>query len=250
MSDVRSPLSQVPANTFYTGLVADLYGPLKSTSFPVDPYRELIRRFGHPALELGCGDGEPLLDLREEGLDVDGIDSSPDMIMRLRRRAAKRGVEVDAWVASMETMRLVRTYQTIFLVGPTFNLLPNDQAMARALSRIEQVLASDGTAVIPLFVPEPVSIDEIGVPTRQDTPTGWIGWHIVDAARNEEARTQTLTLRYERADGPEKETLERDWVIHWISFDMFTHLARKVGLRAVSSPRTIDHQPKDVLLQH
>ncbi len=238
----------MPAHAFYTGLVADLYGPLRSTSFPVNPYCELIRRFGEPALELGCGDGEPLLDLRQEGLDVDGLDSSPDMISRLHRRAAERGLQVDARVASMETMRPVRTYQTIFLAGPTFNLLPDDQAMAQALCRIKQVLTSDGTAVIPLFIPEPVGIDEIGVPTRQDTPRGWIAWHIVDAARNEEARTQTLTLRYERVNGPEKETLDRDWVIHWISFDMCTDMARKVGLRAVSSPQKIDHQPKDVLL--
>lgn len=243
-------VSEMPVNAFYTGLVADLYTPLKSTSFHADPYRALIRRFGDPALELGCGDGDPLLDLRERGLDVDGIDSSSDMIEHLHRRAAERGLEVNAWVASMESMRPLRTYRTIFLAGPTFNLLPDDQAMAQALSRIEQTLSPDGTAVIPLFVPEPMSGDKIGVPTRQVTPTGWIGWHIVDAARNEKKRTQTLTLRYERVNAAERETLERNWVLHWISLDMFTDMAREAGLRVVSSPQTIGYEPTDVFLQH
>ncbi|MGH7757815.1 MAG: class I SAM-dependent methyltransferase [Candidatus Dormibacteria bacterium] len=238
------------AHAFYTGLVADLYTPLKSTRFRPGPYRELIRRFGEPALELGCGDGDPLLDLREGGLDVDGIDSSPDMIRRLRGRAAERGLEVDAWIVSMQTMRLVRSYRTIFLAGPTFNLLPDDQTMAKALSKIEQTLTSDGTAVIPLFVPEPVGVDEIGVPARQDTPTGWIAWQMVDAARSEAAQTQTLTLRYERVEGSEKETLDRDWVIHWISVDVFTEMARRAGLRVVASPQRVGPEPADIILQH
>ncbi|MGH3445838.1 MAG: hypothetical protein ACRDPB_10725, partial [Nocardioidaceae bacterium] len=131
-----------------------------------------------------------------------------------------------------------------------FNLLPDDQTMAQALSRVERALAPDGTAVIPLFVPEPVGSDDIGVPTRQATATGWIGWHIVDAARNEETRTQTLTLRYERVAAVKKEVLERGWMIHWIDLDMLTDMARTAGLRVVSPPRAIDHEPTDVLLQH
>lgn len=52
------------AADFYTGLVAELYHPLKAHSFDAAPYRSLIERWGEPALELGCGDGEPLLDLQ------------------------------------------------------------------------------------------------------------------------------------------------------------------------------------------
>ncbi|WP_407061585.1 methyltransferase domain-containing protein [Actinomadura napierensis] len=38
-------------------------------------------------MELGCGDGDPLLELRRRGLDVDGVDSSADKLERLGRRA-------------------------------------------------------------------------------------------------------------------------------------------------------------------
>ena len=117
------------ADAFYTGLVADLYGPLKATSFDPFRYRDLILQHGQPALELGCGDGDPLLDLRAMGLDVDGMDSSPDMIARLRERADGRGLAVKAWVDTMEGMTVPRRYETVFLAGPTFNLLPTDKAM-------------------------------------------------------------------------------------------------------------------------
>jgi hypothetical protein len=52
---------------FYTGIVAELYSPLKSTSQSWEPYAEFIEAAGQPALELGCGEGEPLLELLRRG---------------------------------------------------------------------------------------------------------------------------------------------------------------------------------------
>lgn len=84
---MRDDYQMEPAD-FYTGIVADLYKPLKSTVRDAMPYIRLIEEYGEPALELGCGDGEPLLDLRRHGLDVEGVDSSADMLARCRRSAA------------------------------------------------------------------------------------------------------------------------------------------------------------------
>lgn len=40
---------------FYTGIVADVYTSLRSTTFDAEPYLEFVDRAGQPALELGCG---------------------------------------------------------------------------------------------------------------------------------------------------------------------------------------------------
>ncbi len=241
-------MPELPADAFYTGLVAELYTPLKSTSFDPDHYRGLISRHGEPALELGCGDGDPLLDLRAVGLDVDGLDSSPDMINRLQRRAAKRGLDVTAWVATMESMSPPRRYRTIFLAGPTFNLLPDDEAMARALVSIREALTQDGTAIVPLYVPAPVATTAVGVLTRQETQTGWIGWEVRGVDRNEKSCTQTLTLRYEREHNSDVEQIERDWTLHWVDLARFEAMALEAGLRVIEAPEKIDHQPKDVMI--
>lgn len=243
-------MTTTPPRAFYTGLVADLYAPLKSTVFAMEPYRDLIQRWGQPALELGCGDGDPLLDLRAAGLDVDGIDSSPDMIERLERRAAARDLQVTAWVDSMEDLRTERPYRTIFLAGPTFNLLPDDETMAQALRAVRRALATEGAAVIPLFEPEPVYDEAPGVMARQDTPDGSITCTMVRAVRDTDARTQTLTLRYERVAGEATDTVERDWLLHWVEIGRFTELAVDAGLQVIASPEQIGEEPADVVLTH
>ena len=170
------------------------------------------------------------------------------MIDRLHRRA-ERGLDVTAWVATMETISSPRRSRTVFLAGPTFNLLPDDEAMAQALASIANVLTEDGTVIVPLFVPEPVSPKEAGVPKRQVTPTGWIGWQVTGVNRDEESCTQTLTLRYEREHNGEVERIERDWVMHWVSVARFEAMALEAGLRVVKAPDAIDHKPKDIILR-
>lgn len=242
-------ITQAQAAAFYTGLVADLYSPLKSTSFDPSRYSKLIDQYGEPALELGCGDGDPLLDLRADGYDVDGLDSSPDMIDRLHRRARERTLDVTAWVAAMEAMSPPRRYRTLFLAGPTFNLLPHDEAMARALMCIHDALDPEGTAIVPVFVPDPISPQVIGVPHQQATSTGSIAWQIVAAHRDEQARTQTLTLRYERECDGYLERTERDWILHWIDRVTFENLARDAGLTICAASETIDGDVSDIVLR-
>lgn len=237
------------AASFYTGLVADLYKPLKSASFDPLQYRDLIAQYGEPALELGCGDGDPLLDLRESGIDVDGLDSSPDMIARLHQRAETRNLDVSAWVASMESMNPSRQYATVFLAGPTFNLLPTDDAMRQTLHSIKRALLPGGTAVVPLFVPEPASADDVGSVTRQETANGWIACRVVNVERDESARTQITALRYERESNGMLQQLKRNWLLHWIDVDGFTALAEEAGFRIIDAPAALDHEPRNVVLR-
>ena len=216
---------------FYTGLVAELYGPLRSTTFNPDTFARLIRRFGEPALELGCGDGHPIVHLRGIGLDVEGLDSSPDMLDRCRREAAARGVEVTLHLQTMEAMALARRYRTIFLAGATFNLLPDDEAALQALRRIRAHLEDDGTAIVPLFVPTPTDEADLGHLREVEGPDGArLRVGAVAETRDELRRTQATVLRYERVTPAGTDALERPWVVHWHSPDGFRSLAAEAGL--------------------
>lgn len=220
-------------SAFYTGLVADLYAPLRGAGRPDPaPYLAAVRRHGEPALELGCGDGDPLLDLLEAGLDVEGLDSSADMLERCRAHAASRGLSPTLHLATFQSMELPRRYRCIYVAGPTFNLLPDDRSALDALRAVRRHLADDGTAVVPLFVPPPTPPEAFGVARTQPLDGG--GSIAVSAVRETvdlDTRTVVTVLRYERhhTDGT-TETLERPWLRHWYTQQGFLALAADVGL--------------------
>ncbi|MBZ2195825.1 class I SAM-dependent methyltransferase [Occultella gossypii] len=221
---------------FYTGLVADLYAPLRSVTQTAEPYERFIREAGEPALELGCGDGDPLLDLRRRGLDVDGVDSSADMLDRCRARAVAAGLTVAVHHQRMEELYLPRRYRSIFLAGPTFNLLPDDETAARALARIRAHLTDGGTALVPLFIPDPVAPSAIGIASESTTADGArLRCTTVASTRDQPGRTQRTLLRYEReTPSGAPEVVDRDWLLHWHTQDGFRRLAEDAGLRTVA----------------
>ncbi|WP_340384689.1 class I SAM-dependent methyltransferase [Streptomyces sp. SS7] len=228
---------------FYTGIVAEIYGPLKAFSQDPDPYAAFVEDAGVPALELGCGDGDPLLELRRRSLAVEGVDSSADMLERLRRRADELGIPVTVFHQRMEALDLPRRYRAIFLAGPTFTLLPDDATALAALRRIRAHLTDDGTALVPLFTPVPTPAAQVGRVRTATAPDGAeLRVSAVAEQRDEQARTQTTLLRYERHHGSESSVVERPWVLHWYPRDVFEELATAAGL-TVSAVTDHDGDP-------
>jgi SAM-dependent methyltransferase len=216
---------EVDPADFYTGLVARLYTPLRSVDADPVPYAAFVTAVGQPALELGCGDGDPLLDLVAQGLDVEGLDSSADMLDRARARAAERALAVTLHHAPMEAMDLGRRYRSIFLAGPTFNLVLDDDLVAAALARIHDHLEPGGSALIPLFVPEDET-DRVG----EVSETGTMRITRLACARDEEAQRQAVVIRYEDGD----ESTERPWTLHWHTQEQFAALAEAAGLEVAA----------------
>lgn len=216
---------------FYTGLVADLYAALRSTDPDPEPCAAFIERHGQPALELGCGDGDPLLNLLGRGLAVEGLDSSSDMLDRCRVRASALGIDVTLHHAAIEDMDLGRLYRSIFLAGPTFNLIADDAKVLQALRSVGDHLDPRGAAMIPLFIPPPVKPHHLGRTTERTTDDGAIlRCTTVTAKRDEDARLLRSLLRYERIAEGATTTLDREWILHWHTQAAFADLVNQAGL--------------------
>lgn len=104
--------------TWHHGLIArwwaEFHGPEPEE---VAYYGAAIRRFGEPALDVGCGTGRLLLPLLAEGLDVDGIDVSPDMISYATERVREAGFSPILAVQALHELDLPRRYRTIYACG-------------------------------------------------------------------------------------------------------------------------------------
>jgi hypothetical protein len=190
----------------------------------------------------------PLLELRERGLEVEGLDASADMLERCRQHAAERDLEVVLHQQSMETMQLARLYRSIYLAGPTFNLLPDDDTASQALGRIRAHLSADGSDLIPLFVPSPLPVEQRKRPRVQVTDDGTtMRVTAIGQEHDDAARLQTTTLRYERVTDDATEIVERPLLLHWHTQDGFRRMATAAGLslRAVLTPDATPAGPDD-----
>lgn len=219
---------------FYTGIVVDAYARLKSSSFNASLYRDFVVGHGQPGLEIGCGDGQPLLDLRAQGLNVEGVDSSSDMLLRCHENARQRGVAVRLHHQRVEDLALDRRFPSIYFAGPTFTLLADDEVARRALLAIRAHLTDDGMALIPLWIPDPTPAEELGVCRSHDDGLGVeVRYTPVSEASDAVGRTRITSSRYERVTSTGTQVAEREWIIHWQTPLSFTRLCSETGLDLV-----------------
>jgi ubiquinone/menaquinone biosynthesis C-methylase UbiE len=122
----------------YRGLVASSWDLLRGdTSDWADRprYQELIEQYGQPALDVGCGTGRLLLDYLGTGIDIDGVDNSPEMLARCREKAERLGLRPALYQQSMEALALPRRYRTILVPSSSFQLVTDPEAAAAAMRR-------------------------------------------------------------------------------------------------------------------
>lgn len=136
----------------YIGLVAETWDALRGdTSSWSDRafYLELIRERGEPALDVGCGTGRLILEFMSLGIDIDGVDNSPEMLAICRRKARRLGLQPNVHLQRMESLSLPRRYRTIMVPSSSFQLIIDPSAAERALRRFHDHLVPGGTLAMP-----------------------------------------------------------------------------------------------------
>ena len=59
-------------------------------------YLDVVTKYGGPVLDVGCGTGRILLDFITQGVDIDGVDNSPDMLALVQGKSRENGREAGA----------------------------------------------------------------------------------------------------------------------------------------------------------
>jgi len=138
----------------YQGLLAQTWDLLRGdTSGWTDRpfYLDVIREFGQPVLDVGCGTGRLLLDYLAEGIDIDGVDVSAEMLGLCHEKAAARGLTPTLYEQAMEQLALPRRYRPIIVPSSAFQLLPEPATARRALRRLRDHLRAGGALVMPFM---------------------------------------------------------------------------------------------------
>jgi SAM-dependent methyltransferase len=112
--------------------------------------RNFLRKHPGTALEIGCGSGRLMCPLLAEGLCVEGLELSPDMLDLGRKRGAIAGLHPIVHSGDMTRWTPARIYQALLAPAFTLQLAPDPEA---ALHHWNGWLEPGGGLYLTVFMP-------------------------------------------------------------------------------------------------
>lgn len=220
--------------TLYRNLCTEVYEITKpvGANYPdVAYFVQHLSKINGRILEAMVGTGRLLIPLLEAGLNVEGIDASPDMLAACKHNCATRGLNPILYEGSIENLNVPGKFSAIVVTLGSFMLLGNRTAAIAALQAFAKHLEPNGRIFIDLALPvgfktentvkqrEPVKCLDDSVIVMQTS--SWINWI--------EQIEHTL-IRYEKwKDGKLIDTELQHLPLHWFGREEFVMCLREHG---------------------
>jgi SAM-dependent methyltransferase len=146
-------MSTIPSYEYY-GMMAEFWDLFRGDTSTWDDrffYLDVVRKYGQPVLDVGCGTGRILLDFIQQGIDIDGVDNSPDMLTRLQEKAETLNLQPTVYQQEMHKLSLPRKYQTILVPSSSFQLLLDASLPPLAMNCFFEHLLPGGLLAMPFM---------------------------------------------------------------------------------------------------
>ncbi|GEB49288.1 class I SAM-dependent DNA methyltransferase [Streptomyces cacaoi] len=111
------------------------------------------RRGSGRALELAVGTGRVAVPLAAQGVELDGLDASPEIVEVMRTKPG--GEAIDVTIGDIADFRLDRDYSLIFLLLNSLYALQTQQEQISCFESAARHLEPGGLFVVETFVPDP-----------------------------------------------------------------------------------------------
>jgi SAM-dependent methyltransferase len=147
----------------YGTLAAEVYeldNPVGRPSADVEYYTGRLADVSGPILEPAAGTGRFLIPLLEAGHQVEGLDSSPQMLARCRQHCHDRGLDPVLREADMTVFVQLAAYEAVIIPAGSIALLDGRKAALQALTCVRDSLVPGGRLVVDVPVPQPAAEPE------------------------------------------------------------------------------------------
>lgn len=148
-------MTSLDSNYEYRGMMAQFWDLLRGDTSQWEDrffYLDVIQESGQPVLDVGCGTGRLLIDYLSQGIDIDGVDNSPEMLALCAQKAAAINRQASLYQQSMQALSLPRRYQTILVPSSSFQLLITPEQAQTAMQRFYAHLLPGGVLVMPFML--------------------------------------------------------------------------------------------------
>ncbi len=160
--------------SFYNKLSTEVYDidkPIGHSFGDIEFYKERLENLTGRILEPAVGTGRILIPLLEEGLVVDGIDLSREMLDLCRAYCEERGLNPELHQKNMQSFSIPQRYEAIIVPTGSFLLLENRKDSINALKCFYEHLSVGGRLIIDIFMQRNFKTGVISTRTWT-TPTG------------------------------------------------------------------------------
>ncbi len=194
---------------------------------------------GGPVLELGCGTGRVSSAIARAGVDVTGLDSSPEMLKEAQSKADALPSGSGALTLVRDDMRSFRLDRAFPLVIVPFRgflslLTVEDQTMT--LLNARRHLAPGGRLVFNVFVPDPdLLAQDVDTPrhlrdvTDPETGASYVLWHMSEFDGYSQIMSTRLIIEELDDRGTVTRRMYRDFQLRYSHRWEIHHLLRSCG---------------------
>ena len=106
---------------------------------------------GRQTLELAIGTGRVAIPMAQQGVQISGLDGSPEMLEKLKEKSGT--LDIPSSVADMSDFQLSKTFGFAFLVFNTFYNLTSQEAQVNCFKSTANHLEAGGHFLLEMFVP-------------------------------------------------------------------------------------------------
>ena len=223
----------------YQGLVAETYDlwfgeePFWDQAF----FHQRLTQNGGTALEIACGTGRLLVPFLRDGLSVEGVDASEEMLAICRAKAASVGVTPVLHRQRMQELALNGPYRTLFIPAGSFQLLSERAEAMAALQRFWAILEPGGELLLTLAVPwRDFAVERLWRLRRSGVRPDGATVLIHEASNTDRVeQIQQLSLQYEVfQEGTLVQSQLRTHRLRWYHKHEFVMMLESVGFREIT----------------